>query len=94
MPFPHSDDSVTVPYTPSPELLQHLKNTRPTAYEFVRSCDSIQLRGPEDGDQNKRHILLFPGTNRHVWGTDDFDRSVDTDELFIVLDRHPDVAQP
>jgi len=89
---PHSDDTVTVPYEPSQALLQHLKTTRLSAYDFVLKCKDVQLqlRGPKSGDRTQRHVLLFPGTNRHVWATCDFDRAVDTDELFIVLDCHPD----
>lgn len=75
----------SVPYTPSERFLLWLQQHRPDTVDIVKRSKNLLL---VQGDI--RYKLCFPGLLNTVTGLMGFDRQIDTEELCMVLDAHPD----
>lgn len=75
-------------YTPTPKFIAWLQKIRPRAAKYFSEKNSypmlVQLT-------SGRHRLTAPGTHREIDDAIDFDQQIDTAELCLVLDQHPDL---
>jgi hypothetical protein len=74
-----------VSYTPSNNFLLWLQQHRPATVGIVKAAKNLTL---EKG--GVRYKLRFPGLLNTPNGLMGFDRQIDTEELCMVLDAHPD----
>lgn len=75
-------------YTPTPKFIAWLQKTRPRAAKYFFENRAYPMLVQETSG---RHRLTVPGTHCDIDGAIEFDRQVDTAELCLVLDKHPDL---
>lgn len=84
-------DEIETPYVPSQTFLAWLQKRRPHAANYFSQKQSYPMTvQPQSG----RHRIRVPGTHCDIDGATDFDRQIDTAELCLVLDQHPDLYRP
>lgn len=75
-------------YTPTDAFIAWLQQHRPNAVRYFSKKREYPMRIELPSG---RHRITVPGTNCDIEGAADFDRQIDTAELCLVLDHHPDL---
>lgn len=78
-------------YIPSENFSAWLQKKKPRAAQYFLKKQAYPMYAcPHSG----RHRINVPGTHCDIDGAIEFDRQIDTAELCLVLDRHPDTYWP
>lgn len=79
---------INTTYTPTADFIAWLQKRRPHAAAYFSEKRAYPMLVQSNSG---RHRITVPGTNCDIDGAVDFDRQIDTAELCIVLDKHPDL---